>query len=921
MDIAALDSSAWQRISPLLDQALDLEPSERERWFATLSTTHPDIADVVRSLFAQREAADIKGFLENSPLASLGIAVTSEVSMVGQTMGAYAIDAELGRGGMGTVWLAHRVDGKYQGRAAIKLLNLALVGRGGSERFAREGNMLARLSHPNIARLIDAGVADSGQPYLVLEYVEGQPIDQWCDSRTLGIDDRIRLFLDVLAAVQHAHSKLILHRDLKPSNILISTEGNARLLDFGIAKFLDDDTLAAAATQLTQVAGRIFTPDYVAPEQVHGHEVTTATDVYALGVLLYVLSSGRHPTARPTQSVVEKLQAVVTIDAPQLSNSIAAQDEPPTSIEIAKRRSTSPQQLARTLRGDLDNIVAKALKKAPLERYATVNEFAADLKRYLNNESVLARADSLTYRTSKFVRRHRGGVTTALLMLVALIVATAVTASQMVEARKQRDIARLELRHAEAANDFTSLMLEEVGPDNRPLSRDQLLQRGVQLLDARHGGDLAFVADMLTRLSRRYLDGHRDNRALELAERSIAIARQVKEAPLLALSLCNGALIHSRLTNIARARDWLSEAQQIEKKIAEVPLHLDVECLRAQSYIASADGDFALAVDVLTQAHAHHLAQGVRTGLDYTGVLNDLGVVYFRQGRMPEAYRMTVEVGEAFDRGGRGGTEGRAIVRENGAATLLKMGEPRAALQELDAVRVQRANGDSPVVLPATFRVNLAEALRHVGRAVEAQSMLAGAADELIASQAPRAATTALIQEGANLIVLGKLDLGRQKLRRAINLMSQNAKSREGALAQAHALLADLETRSGQATDAKRRLDVFLRSTGYPQDRSSLTLSPALLSAARARLALGENADAERFAADALAIEERSARGRETSERVGESLVLLARLKIAAHRPNEARPLLERALQCFTNSLGTEHSLTREAQALRESQM
>ena len=219
----------------------------------------------------------------------------ARAALAGVQVGAYRLVEPIGQGGMGSVWLAERSDGRFQGRAAVKLLNAALVGHAGEERFAREGNILARLAHPQIAHLIDAGVSPVGQPYLVLEHVDGEEIDRYCNSRQLGVDARVRLFLDVLAPVAHAHANLVVHRDLKPSNVLVTADGRVKLLDFGIAKLLEPDGGTGEATLLTREGASVLTPAYAAPEQVTGAPVTTATDVYALGVLLYVLLTGRHP--------------------------------------------------------------------------------------------------------------------------------------------------------------------------------------------------------------------------------------------------------------------------------------------------------------------------------------------------------------------------------------------------------------------------------------------------------------------------------------------------------------------------------------------------------------------------------------------------------------------------------------------------
>ena len=249
---------------------------------------------------------------------------TPTPTLAGRTIGAYTLERPLGAGGMGSVWLARRSDGRFEGVGRGQAAQSRAARRAAAPNASRaRASVLARLAHPNIARLLDAGVAAGGQPYLVLEHVDGEPIDRWCDARALGIDARVRLMLDVLAAVAHAHSNLVLHRDLKPSNILVTRDGQVKLLDFGIAKLLDDEALPAPATELTQHAGRAFTPDYAAPEQVQGGDVTTATDVYALGVLLYVLLGGVHPTAKPSDTPVERLRSVVETEPPRLSDAVA----------------------------------------------------------------------------------------------------------------------------------------------------------------------------------------------------------------------------------------------------------------------------------------------------------------------------------------------------------------------------------------------------------------------------------------------------------------------------------------------------------------------------------------------------------------------------------------------------------------------
>jgi serine/threonine-protein kinase len=420
----SVDKERWLRLSPLLDEILDSDEAARGRRLAALRDADTALADDLEAMLGRIADMDRDAFLERP-------ALLRETSMAGQTVGAYTVERELGQGGMGSVWLARRTDGRFEGFVAIKFLNAGLTARGGPERFAREGSILARLAHPHIARLLDAGVARNGaQPYLVLEYIDGMPIDRHCEEHALDLAARVRLFLDVLAAVAHAHNRLILHRDLKPSNILVTAAGEVKLLDFGIAKLLDDATVPAAATEITQAAGRAFTLQYAAPEQLQGGDVTTATDVYALGVLLYRLLGGAHPTSGGTTAPLDQMRAVIETEPKRLSDAVLRHG--------AVGSAAAKMKLSRALRGDLDNIVVRALKKSPAERYANAALLADDLRRYLNDEPVTARPDAVSYRVAKFVRRHRIGVAAGAIVATALTVGIGVALWEANEARRQR---------------------------------------------------------------------------------------------------------------------------------------------------------------------------------------------------------------------------------------------------------------------------------------------------------------------------------------------------------------------------------------------------------------------------------------------------------------------------------------------------
>jgi serine/threonine protein kinase/Tol biopolymer transport system component len=420
--MAALSPDQWRALSPHLDEALGMTDEERSTWLSCLRTQDPSLADQLELLLGHHRALTCEGFLQER-----SIGLPYESGLTGQTLGAYRLIAEIGQGGMGSVWLAERNDARFERKVAVKFLKIALIGRAGEERFKREGIILGRLAHANIAELIDAGVSRAGQPYLVLEHIEGDHIDSYCDQHRLGIEARIRLFLDVLEAIAHAHANLIVHRDLKPPNILVRHDGHVKLLDFGIAKLLQDEDQPGMTLQ-TLDGGRAMTPEYAAPEQLTGAAATIATDVYALGVLLYVLLTGFHPAGAGPHTHPALVKAILDVEPARPSDIVApTKGTADITSRNAARRATTPERLSRMLRGDLDTIVGRTLKKDPQERYASVSALAGDLRRYLSHEPIMARPDTIAYRTAKFMRRRRRSVTAVLLATLALIAATILT--------------------------------------------------------------------------------------------------------------------------------------------------------------------------------------------------------------------------------------------------------------------------------------------------------------------------------------------------------------------------------------------------------------------------------------------------------------------------------------------------------------
>jgi TolB-like protein len=402
------------RMSRLLDEALELDPEGRRRWLEVLSPEYQDLRSALRRALLPESAAaaDSNDLAALPKIGAAGGDIESVSSLqVGQLVGPYRLISPLGAGGMAEVWLAQRADGAFKREVALKLPVLLRLRRDLASRFARERDILAGLEHQNIARLYDAGVSADGLPYFAMEHVVGQPLTDWCDAHQLGIRERLKLFLQVLDAVQYAHGHQVIHRDIKPSNILVTDSGQVRLLDFGVAKLLAQED---EQTDLTQLYGRALTPEYASPELVRGDAIGAPTDVYSLGVVLCELLSGNRPyrlEAGASATLLEHAIASVHVERPSTQ----------VGPEAGGERRTTRQKLARRLKGDLDAIVLKALAKAPADRYCSVAALADDLQRYLSGEPIEARPDHLIYRFSKLALRHRTelGTTVAATVLVA----------------------------------------------------------------------------------------------------------------------------------------------------------------------------------------------------------------------------------------------------------------------------------------------------------------------------------------------------------------------------------------------------------------------------------------------------------------------------------------------------------------------
>ncbi len=426
-----MTSERWQKIKSVLAEALEELPASRSAYLDRSCAGDEDLRREVE-LWLGRERELSPRFLNETalPRAAASALTAGSIAWVGRRIGAYKTIELVGVGGMGEVYRALRADDQYRKEVALKIVRAGQDSSVILARFRHERQILASLEHPNIARLLDGGTTEEGTPYLVMELIEGQPIGQYCDSRKLSVSERLALFTQVCAAVQYAHQRLIIHRDIKPSNILVTPEGVPKLLDFGIAKVLGTDLQSTE----TVTAFRALTPGYASPEQIKGETVTTASDVYSLGVVLYELLTARSPYTANTGAPQEFLRQICELEPEKPSAAVTdkrsrdANAAPQLAVEdVSAARNTSPLKLRKQLQRDLDNIVLMALRKEPLRRYSSVEQFAEDIRRNLATLPVVAQRNTARYRVSKFVARHRSGVLAAVTLAVALVAALIIT--------------------------------------------------------------------------------------------------------------------------------------------------------------------------------------------------------------------------------------------------------------------------------------------------------------------------------------------------------------------------------------------------------------------------------------------------------------------------------------------------------------
>jgi eukaryotic-like serine/threonine-protein kinase len=712
----------WKQLFALLDTYLELPAEERGALLARMAQESPALRNNFDRLLA--EGGDLDGDDPAlAPLAPLDEALANAGRQwdefpglsTGALIGPYRLLREIGRGGMSTVWLAARSDGQMQRDLALKLPYIHLQRAQFIERFAREREILATLTHPNIARLYDAGVSTLGQPYLAMEYVEGTPIIEYCNSRRLGVAERIALFMQVLRAVQFAHANLVVHRDLKPSNILVNTDGQASLLDFGIAKLMVEG--ATRETELTQLGGRALTPDYASPEQILGQPLGTASDVYSLGVVFYELLAGARPYKLVRDSRVSLEEAILNADPPRPDLNI-----PPDHAMLC---ATTPAALRHALAGDLGTIVLKALKKKPQERYATVDALLQDLERHRTCQPVLAQPDSASYRLRKFIARNKLAVGAGTASMLAILIGAAGFAVEarnaVAEARNatvQRDRAYALADRNEAVSQFLNDLVTEAAQSDTPLNVAGLLARSERLVNLEYRSNPEQRAAVLDMLGTYYYSAGNPGKAVPLMNEALQAAAHSNDPALLGKLHCDHAIAISKAGQIDVAK---AELDRVIDRSDTEPLQL-VYCIAYRGLIAQDLNDGAEALRDATRALALLRSQPRRPFLVEATLMENIGWDSHLAGKNLEADRYYAAALAEYVEMGRGEGIEALVIRNNWAAVDSDAGDPRAALELLDAT-LKIIASDDPKSSPPTYLLsNRAGALERLGRYHEAQA-------------------------------------------------------------------------------------------------------------------------------------------------------------------------------------------------------
>jgi eukaryotic-like serine/threonine-protein kinase len=907
-----IDPERWPSIEAILDEALELEGEERASFVRDACAHDPALRERVEALLAadadpKRLILDVPlevyaaPLLESSEPAREGEGVESAD---GRSIGPYRLVREVGRGGMATVFLAERTDGQFEQRVALKLIRRGLDSDPVLRRFLQERQILAGLHHPHIAQLLDGGIADDGRPYFAMEYIDGLLLTRYCDERRLDTPQRLQLFLDVCDAVRYAHQHLVIHRDLKPSNILVTPDGRARLLDFGIAKLLHPD--AAAGDTQTATGGWFLTLGYAAPEQVRNQRITTATDVYALGVVLYELLTGHRPyrveglgPAEAERVICEELPK-----RPSTSVTRAAEirhrdgtTERVTPETLGETRRTPPARLRRELAGDLDNIVLRALAKEPEERYPSVEALLDDLQRYLAGLPVRARPATASYRARKFVRRHWRAVGAVVLLVLALTGGIVGTTWQARRAEAQAQVAALEAAKAEQVSAFLAGIFENTDPDRtrgEDITARALLERAADRIGFELGDQPAVQAQMLMLIGESYKKLGLHRQALQLVERALAVRRGLygAEHPEVAASLHEKGVLLYLAGEYDTAEPPLREALALRRKLLGTD-HADVALsLTHVAELQRRRGSFPEAIALQREAVAIRQRVFGEESQSTGEALHNLAV-FLRAGGQDEEVESLYRRSLAIQRRALGEEHSEvAVALGNLALLLAAKGQYEEAEQlQRQALAIQLTLFGEDHTATIGSLNSLATLLVQRGEFEEAESLFRkvleqwerrGEGEHPYAMGTLNNLAVTLRDQGLTEEAATLLQRVLEVWRRQLGPEHPNVASAQGHLARAYLDLGDAARAERLARDA---LAIAHRSL----PASHLLPVTITVGLARARAARGDCAEAESLLADVVAIPSPAG---DLGSRAAEAKLVLGTCRLAVGRHAEAEALL-----------------------------
>jgi len=894
MGIAARD---WLALSRLLDRALTLAPGARDAWIEALTGEDSVLKPVLRDLLSQSaQTGRFRGTLPNITAAEVW--ARAEVAP-GDCIGPYRLERPLGAGGMASVWLAERSDGILKRKVALKLPHLAAAAAGLAERMASERNILATLEHPSIARLYDAGISQDGRPYIALEYVAGEPIDVYCAQRKLSIAERLRLVLQVGRAVAYAHAHLIVHRDLKPTNIQVDADGQIHLLDFGIAKLLapaELDAVNDAEMSLTRQVGEALTPDYASPEQITGGTVSTASDVYSLGIVLYELLAGQRPYKLRGGTVLSLAQALQSVQVPRAS-------------EIA----VDPH-VKKALRGDLDTILLKCLKQDPTERYATVTKLVDDIEHFLRGEPVSARPDSPWYRARKFAGRHTLGVAAVSGIVLALAAGLGVVSWQARRIAVERDIARSAATREEAVRYYLTGMFRASVAEHgsEPLTAKSMLDRSAERVLREYRGDPYLAGKVVETLADLY-GALEDVEAQEpLLRGFLAQAGQEADPEAVAVARQQLANVELQRGNVPQAAELLAAAEAFWRQAPGRYAEQRLQGTNIRGRLQRAQGDLAGSLATYRSAIPERIALSGLNNRETANLYNSVAITLTALNRIEEAltaYHQSLDIQNAL---GRSNEIDALIMLGNTGALALRFGK-LADAEELLRTAFERSRsvaGDSAAVAASmgNYGLTLVEHARY-SEAVPLLTAATAMAEHYAGGASPVAVQDRVFLAEA-LWGSGQHAAARAALEQ--NLALANERHDTGSVQALRNRLYQTrfeldERRPAAAETELAEIIPLYRKLG---PAGEIGLAQALIALGDALLAESRPAQAVAPLSEALRLREKLLWNQSwelaaAQERLGEALAALGEVR--------ARPLLQRSAATLLVQLGPEHPETRRA--------